>query len=219
MKKIFISVLFIFLLSSCKSSTYIIVSNEKVDGHYIYQKENSGILCNTYWEDIYYSGETFNYGYSFKGCGADMTYFILIGSDEYLYLGDAINQGIITLESLIPELMQLERNPEEFMSDEADYYWLDFHINKQVVYAYAGGECDQNGSETFIINNETYTYSANGCLLDNILFMRIDGEHIPVSSLLNNGIIDSKYLIPLLTKESQEQRLINQPFKRNYPNR
>lgn len=200
MKKILLSFLFVFLLSSCKSSTYIIVSDEPVDGYYIYQKDQSGFLCNTYWEDIYYSGENYNYGYRFKGCSANMTYFINYGNTEYIYLREALDQGIITLESLIPELMQLNRNPEEIMSDEADYYWLDFHIGNQVVYAYAGGECDQNGSETFIINNTTYTYNASGCLKNNILFMRIDGNNTTVASLLNSGIIDGTYLIPLLTE-------------------
>ena len=201
MKKILIILLFVFLLSSCKSTTYIIISDEPVDGYYIYQKENNKILCTTLYKDIFYSGETFNYGYSFKGCSADMNFFIMDGIDNYVYLGVALDQNLITLDSLIPELMELEREPEEIMSDEADYYWLDFHIDGQVVYAYAGGVCDQNGSETFIINGVTYTYSASGCLKDNILFMRIEGVNTPVATLLNDGSINGEYLIPLLTEE------------------
>ncbi|AIO19586.1 hypothetical protein KQ51_01712 [Candidatus Izimaplasma bacterium HR1] len=200
MKKILISFLFILLLSSCQPSSYIIVSVEPVDGYYIYYKEQNGILCNTYWEDIFYSGEIYNYGYSFKGCSANMSYFIKTGDSEYIYLRDALDLEYITLDSLIPELMMLERNPEIIESDEADYYWLDFHIDGKVVYAYAGGECDQNGSETFIIDNTTYTYNASGCLKDNILFMRIDGTDIPVETLLSDGSIDGEYLIPLLVK-------------------
>ena len=201
MKKILLILVFVFLLSSCKSSTYFIVSDEPVDGYYIYQKEHSGIFCNTTYEDVYYSGETYNYGYSFKGCSADMTYFIRDGISNYIYLHEALDQRLISLDSLIPELMQLERNPEEIMSDEADYYWLDFHIEGQVVYAYAGGECDQNGNETFIINGKTYIYNASGCLKDNILFMRIEGVNTPVATLLNDGTINGEYLIPLLTEQ------------------
>lgn len=203
MKKILLSLVFIFLLSACGSSEYIIVSDEAVDGYMIYQKEQNGLFCNSYWEDIYYSGEDYNYGYSYKGCGADMSFFIRYGITDYIYLGDALDQGIITLESLIPQLMELERFPEDFLSDEADYYWLDFHIDKEVVYAYAGGECDLFSSESFVINGKTYTYSASGCLKDNILFMRIEGENIPISTLLNDGTINGEYLIPLLNAVSE----------------
>ncbi len=203
MKKILISFLFVFLLSACKSSTYNIISDEPVDGYYIYQKEHTGLFCNSYYEDVFYSGKLYNYGYSFKGCAADMTFFIMHGIEEYIYLGDALNQGLITLDSLIPELDQLDRNPEEISSDEADYYWLDFYINRKVVYAYAGGECDQFGSETFIINGKTYTYNATGCLKDNILFMRLDGINTPIATLLSNGTINGLYLIPLLTEQTE----------------
>ncbi len=202
MKNILLSLVFVFLLSACRSSTYFIISDDTVDGYYIYQKEQSGLFCNSYWEDIYYSGENYNYGYRSKGCGADMSYFIKHTTTEYIYLRDALDQGLITIESLIPQLMELERNPEEFSSDEADYYWLDFHIDGQVVYAYAGGECDQSGNETFIINGTTYTYSASGCLKDNILFMRIEGNNTPVINLLNDGTINGEYLIPLLNEQS-----------------
>jgi hypothetical protein len=203
MKKILLSLVFVFLLSACKSSTYLEVNEETVDGYIIYQKEPSGLFCNSYWEDIYYSGETFNYGYRFKSCSAEMTFFIIDSNGNYVYLREALEKKLITLDSLIPHLMKLERNPEEFLSDEADYYWLDFHINNNVVYAYAGGECDQAGSETFIINDTTYTYSASGCLKDNILFMRVDGVNIPVSTLINNETINGEYLIPLLTKQTE----------------
>ena len=201
MKKILLILAFVFLLTSCKSSTYFIVSEEPVDGYYIYQKEHSGLFCNTLYEDIYYSGEIYNYGYSFEGCSADMTFFIKDGVSNYTYLHDALDLRLISLDSLRPELMQLERNPEEIMSDDADYYWLDFHIEGQVVYAYAGGECDQNGNETFIINEKTYYYNASGCLKDNILFMRIEGTNTPIATLLNDGSINGEYLIPLLTEQ------------------
>ncbi len=201
MKKILLILLLVFLLTSCKSSKYFVISDETVDGYYIYQKEHNGFFCNTTYEDIYYSGVTYNYGYSFKSCSADMSFFIYDGNSNYIYLRDALEQRLISLNSLRPELMQLQRNPEEIMSDDADYYWLDFHIGRNVVYAYAGGECDQNGNETFIINGKSYVYNANGCLKDNILFMRIDGVNIPVSTLLNDGIIDEDYLIPLLIEQ------------------
>ncbi len=203
MKKILLILVFVFLLTSCKSNTYIIISDEPVDGYFIYQKEHNGIFCNTYYEDIYYSGETYNYGYSFKGCSADMTFFIRDGISNYIYLRDALDQKLISLDSLRPELMQLKRNPEEIMSDEADYYWLDFHIEGNVVYAYAGGECDQNKNETFIINGKTYIYNASGCLKDNILFMRIEGINTPVATLLSDGSINGEYLIPLLEEQSE----------------
>ncbi len=199
MKKI-IPLLLLFLLSACRSTTYIIVSDEPVDGYDILQKESKSVLCNSYWQDVYYSGEVYNYGYRFKSCSPEMTFFILV-NDDYIYLHEALDRGLITLESLRPELNQLERDPEEISSDEADYYWLDFHIGSEVVYAYAGGECDQAGSETFIINQTTYAYSASGCLKENILFMRIDGENIPVATLIENNDIDPNLLIPLLEEQ------------------
>ena len=202
MKRILIILVLVFLLTSCKPNTYSIYNEETVDGYIIYQKEANGIFCNTTYEDIYYSGETYNYGFSFQSCSAEMTFFILNSNSDYVYLEDALNQGLITLDSLIPKLTQLERNPEEIMSDEADYYWLDFHIDGKVVYAYAGGVCDQSGSETFIINGINYEYNANGCLKDNILFMRIDGENIPLATLISDGIIDGEYLIPLLNEQN-----------------
>jgi hypothetical protein len=202
MKKILILLIFTLLLSACGTSTYDIVDEDTVDGYLIYKKEEKGLFCNTYWEDVYYSSETYNFGFSFYGCSASMTFFIMNNDMEYVYIRDALDQGLITLDSLIPHLSQLERNPEEISSDEADYYWLDFHIDGRVVYAYAGGVCDQNGSETFVINGTTYIYSANGCLKDNILFMRIDGENIPIITLLNNGTVDGEYLIPLLIEQT-----------------
>jgi len=150
MKKFIFILMLVLLLTSCSSKSYVIVSEETVDGYFIYQKESKGIFCNTSYEDIYYSGETYNYGYRFKSCGADMTYFIKDGISSYTYLRDALDQKLISLDSLIPELMELTRNPEQILSDNADYYWLDFHIERNVVYAYAGGECDQFGNETFI---------------------------------------------------------------------
>lgn len=201
MKKILLILVFVFLLSACKSTTYTIISDQPVDGYYIYQKEYNKTFCRTTYEDIYYSGETYNYGYSFKGCSADMTFFILDGVSNYIYLRDALDQNLISLDSLRLVLTELERNPEKIMSDEADYYWLDFHIERNVVYAYAGGECDQSGTETFIINGKTYTYSESGCLKDNILFMRIYGVTTPIATLLSDGVIDGEYLIPLLTEQ------------------
>jgi len=198
MKKIVLLLLFILLLTACGTKKYVLVSENLVDGYYIYQKEQSGIFCNSYWEDVYYSGETYNYGYRYKGCGADMSYFILDGV-RYVYLRDALEGGQITLDSLIPELMELDRNPEEF-EDEADYYWLDYHIDGKVVYAYAGGTCEMFSTERFIIDGTTYTYSAGGCLKDNILFMNINGNYTPIQSLLDDGSIDGELLIPLLTE-------------------
>lgn len=203
MKRIVLILVLVLLLTSCNSSTYTIISNEPVDGYDIYEKEHKGIFCNTVYEDIYYSGEVYNYGYSFKGCSASMTYFIGDGISEYIYIRDALDQTLISLDSLKVELTQLDRNPEDIKSDEADYYWLDFHIDRYVVYAYAGGECDQTGSESFIINGITYTYTSSGCLKDNILFIRIDGVNTPVQTLIRDGIISGEYLIPLLTEQQE----------------
>jgi len=177
------------------------MSNRTVDGYQIYEQTHSSLFCKTYYEDVYYSGETYNYGYAFNGCSAEMSFYIIYGG-EYVYLRDALDQGIITLDSLIPVLERLDRHPEEISSEEADYYWLDFHIGRHVVYAYAGGVCDQAGSETFVIDGETYTYSASGCLKDHILYMEIDGEYQDIASLITDGTIDGTYLIPLLTKSS-----------------
>ena len=201
MKKILLSLVLLLLLISCASyspENYHIISNDKVDGYDIYEYEHKGVFCNTYYEDVYYSGKTYNYGFSFYGCSADMTFFIK-KDDEYIYLQNALGQGLISLESLIPELEQLQRYPEEISSEEADYYWLDFHINNKVIYVYAGGECDQNSSEIFIIDGTEYSYSASGCLQDHILFMRENREYVPVAELLMEGDIDGQYLIPLLT--------------------
>lgn len=201
MKKLILILLLPFFLLSCTSNTYITVSNRTVDGYQIYEQPHSSFFCKTYYEDVYYSGETYNYGYAFNGCSSEMSFYIIYGG-EYVYLRDALDQKIISLDSLIPELERLDRHPEEISSGEADYYWLDFHIGRHVVYAYAGGECDQAGTETFVIGGQTYTYSASGCLKDHILFMQIDGEYIDVASLITDGTIDGTYLIPLLNKSS-----------------
>jgi hypothetical protein len=201
MKKLILILILPFFLLSCTSNTYITMSNRTVDGYQIYEQTHSSFFCKTYYEDVYYSGETYNYGYAFNGCSAEMSFYIIYGG-EYVYLRDALDQGIITLDSLIPVLERLDRHPEEISSEEADYYWLDFHIGRNVVYAYAGGVCDQAGSETFVIDGETYTYSASGCLKDHILYMQIDGEYQDIASLITDGTIDGTYLIPLLTKSS-----------------
>ena len=203
MKKLFILLVFLLLLSACRPNDYNIVDEDTVDGYLIYKKQENGLFCNSYWEDVYYSGETTNYGFMFYGCSANMTFFILNEDMEYVYLRDALDQGLITLDSLIPKLSQLERNPEEISSKEADYYWLDFHIGNHVIYAYAGGACDENGSETFVINGINYIYNASGCLKDHILFIRLDGENVPVNTLLKNGTINGEYLIPLLSEQTE----------------
>ena len=201
MKKLILILILPFFLLSCTSNSYITLSNRAVDGYQIYEQTHSSFFCKTYYEDVYYSGETYNYGYAFNGCSAEMSFYIIYGG-EYVYLRDALDQGIITLDSLIPVLERLDRHPEEISSEEADYYWLDFHIGRHVVYAYAGGECDQAGTETFVIDGETYTYSASGCLKDHILYMQIDGEYQDIASLIIDGTIDGTYLIPLLTKSN-----------------
>lgn len=190
--------LLVVLLASCGSPDYEIISENRVDGYYIYEKQHRGLFCNQEFEIVFYSGPEYNYGYRFQGCDPSMTYFILTG-DEYLHLQAAINEGIISIESLLPELDELVRQPEPFESDEADYYWLDFHIMGEVVYAYAGGPCDQVGEEFFEIDGTSYVYEASGCLQDHILFIRRDGEDVPVATLLAQGEIDGRYLIPLLT--------------------
>jgi hypothetical protein len=190
------------LFVSCTNRTpedYITVSDELVDGYFIYEYEHKGLFCNTYYEDIYYSGEDYNYGFSFYGCSPEMTFFI-VRQGEYLYLQYALDQGFITLESLKPLLEKLDRQPEEFSPNKADYYWLDFHINHEVVYAYAGGECNQGYSESFIINELEYTYSATGCMKEHILYLQRDGDYVPISDLILNEEVDGKYLIPLLDK-------------------
>ncbi|MCK4551941.1 MAG: hypothetical protein KAU02_03415 [Tenericutes bacterium] len=203
MKKILLSLVLLLLLISCGSRSpedYHIISDSTVDGYYIYEYEHKGIFCNTYYEDIYYSGAVYNYGFSFYSCSADMTFFIN-KDGEFIYLQVAMEQGLISLESLMPELDELQRHPEEISSDEADYYWLDYHIDHKVVYAYAGGECDLNSSETFIIDGKTYYYNASGCLQDHILFLRVNQEYVTIAKLLMEGEIDGKYIIPLLTEQ------------------
>ncbi|MBN2540313.1 MAG: hypothetical protein JXB08_02180 [Bacilli bacterium] len=202
MKKILLSCLFLLLLISCRSYSpddFHVKSDNLVDGFWIYEYEQEGLFCNTYYEDIFYSGEVYNYGYSYIGCDPSMTYFILY-QDEYIYLQDALDMGLISLASLIPELDTIERHPETISTEEADYYWLDFHIDHSVVYAYAGGVCDLEASETFVINDENYQYTASGCLQEHILFMEIQGDYVPISELLEDGTIDGDLLIPLLDK-------------------
>lgn len=201
MIKTFYAIILILLLSACKSSNYVEIN--QVDGYPLYQKEPSGFHCESKWEDIYYSGEVYNYGFRYTSCSADKSFFIIDENGDYIYIRDALSEGIISLESLIPLLTELKRNPEEFSSSKADYYWLDFHIGPNVVYAYAGGPCDEEKTETFIINNATYTYTASGCLKDNILFLRIDGEEQPISTLLKDGTIQGEVLIPLLKKQNE----------------
>lgn len=202
MKRLILVLLFTFLLSACKAPEYTIKSKNPVDGYDIYEMDHSGPLCNTYYQEVFYSGEIYNYGFRFKACSPGMTYYI-IEAGEYVYLQDALNRGLISVESLLPELEQLERDPEEISSSEADYYWLDFHVNGYVVRAYAGGVCDENNSETFDINGTTYYYNASGCLKDHILYIQIDGTYTPVADLIQNGTIDAELLIPLLTEQSQ----------------
>lgn len=205
MKKILILLSLSFILISCRSyssKSFRLYSETSVDGYFIYERTHNDFFCKTYYEDIYYSDKDYNYGLTFIGCNPDMTFFILV-EDEYVYLHDALEQELISFESLMPLLKMLSRNPETISESEADYYWLDFHINNKVVYAYAGGTCDQKEREYFIINNTEYYYEATGCLNDNILYMEIDGEYLPVKQLIQEDIINGEYLIPLLT-ESQE---------------
>ena len=187
----------VLLLTSCGEPDYEIISSDPVDGYHIYLKERTGLFCGTYYEDVYYSGEVYNYGFRFRACDPSMAVFIKSG-DSYIYLQTALDQGLITMESLLPELQELIRQPEEIESDEADYYWLDFHIGGHVVYAYAGGECDMATTETFVIDGASYGYSATGCLKEHILYMEIDHEYTPIADLIDNGTIDPTYLIPLL---------------------
>jgi hypothetical protein len=210
MKKIFLTIIigFLLLTTACRSnspSKYHIISDNKVDGYDIYRYEHNEFFCRRQYEDIYYSGKEYNYGFSYQACGYDMTFFIKY-EDEFIYLHDAIDQGMITLDSLIPELEELERHPEEISSCKADYFWLDFHISNKVVYAYAGGECDHHSEEIFIIDGHTYFYEASGCLKSHILFMQIEGEYVPLATLLENNLIEGKYLIPLLEEKTEEQK-------------
>lgn len=201
MRKIVLVFVLLLLLVSCnkeESSRYKVISNNPVDGYDIYEYDHSDFFCKTLYEDVFYSGKDYNYGYEFYGCNPDKTFFIK-ENGEYIYLLDAINLGFISIESLIPELNQLTRHPEEISYDEADYYWTDFHILGQVVYVYAGGSCDAFITETFIIDGQSYTYTANGCVKTNTLYMEFEREFVAVADLLAEGKIDGKYLIPFLT--------------------
>lgn len=202
MKKLLL-LLLLLLLTACNSTEYVIVSTGPVDGYYIYEKRKERTACNSVYSDIYYSGDIYNYGYEYVACNWEMHYFILQGED-YVYLQEALEAGTITLDSLRPELHQIEREPEEFEYDvsDADYYWLDFHIDSSVVYAYAGGECDQAGFESFHINGSDYIYEASGCLESHILYMQVDGDYVPIADLITEGTIDGTYLIPLLTEST-----------------
>ncbi len=201
MKKIVLTLLFILLLSACGSSNYVNVNDEYVDGYIIYHKENTGFMCSTYYDEIYYSGPIYNYGFRYKGCSPGMAYYIRNSDGEYIYLHDALEQDLITLESLMPVLSELERIPEEISSSHADYYWMDFHIGGDVIYVYAGGECDQAGEETFFINGDKYTYSASGCLQEHIIYMNYNNEYTPIIDLIESDTVDPLLLIPFLTKE------------------
>lgn len=206
MKKIVIALAMLLLLVSCTSRSpedYHIISKNPVDGYDIYEYQHSSLFCHTEYEDIYYSDETYNYGFIFTGCSPDMAFFILKGN-EYVYLHDALDHGDITLQSLMPELTRLTRHPEEISTKKADYYWLDFHIGRDVVYVYAGGACGEEMTETFTIGGQDYTYTASGCLKDNLLYMEVDGEFQPVQTLLAEGKINGEYLIPLLTRVSPQ---------------
>lgn len=202
MKHVGLLVAVLMMLSACGSSDYVIISEEPVDGYYIYQKQYSSLFCRSFYEDIYYSGPVYNYGYRYKACDPQMTIFIRVGGD-YLYLGEALDQGLVSLESLIPELDQLERHPEEISSTKAGYVWTDFHISGFVVQIYAGGECDQHMTETFVIDGSTYVFEASGCLREHLLYMEIAGEEIPVAELIADGTIDGTLLIPMLTPLSE----------------
>jgi hypothetical protein len=202
MKKGFVLMLLLmmFFLKACVSYSdrnFIIISEDKVDGYDIYEYQHSILLCKNYYEEVYYSGETYNYGFSFYACSHDLTFFIK-KDGEYIDLHDAIDQKIISIESLIPELEKFKREPEIISTKKADYYWLDFHINNRVVYAYAGGACEEHHEEIFLINGESYQYSASGCLKEHILFMKIDESYRPINELLDEGLIEGKYLVPLL---------------------
>jgi hypothetical protein len=191
-------IVLILLLTACKPSEYVLVSDTPIDGYFLYL-ETKQTTCNQTWTDIYYSGESYNYGFEYKACNWEKRVFILYGG-EYEYLRDAVDQGVVTIESLLPYLEQIEREPEEIASDEADYYWMDFHINGDVVYVYAGGECDQAGSEEFLIDGITYEYTASGCLQEHILYMRVDGDEVPIADLILDGTVEPQYLIPMLTE-------------------
>ena len=201
MKKIMIVLFLSFILFSCSNNEkkYKLISEDTVDGYYLYEYDYNDFFCNTYFEDIYYSDDLFNYGFSFEGCNPSVTFFIL-KDGEFIYIEEALDLGYITIESLLPFLERLERHPEEIESDEADYYWLDFYIKGDVVYAYAGGICDQAGSETFTIDGKDYVYEATGCLKEHILYMEVDHEYVPIADLIADETIDGKYLIPLLTE-------------------
>ncbi len=203
MKKILLMLILPFLLISCTSNSpdnYFTISDDLVDGYYIYQNKHNEFFCRTLYEDVYYSDETYNYGFTFYGCSPDASFFI-IHNGEYVYLEAALAEGLISMESLLPLLEQLERESEDLDTEEADYHWLGFFIYGHVVYAYAGGECDQSGTETFIINGTTYTYTANGCLKEHILYMEKYGEYTSCAELIAEGEIDPIYLIPLLTEQ------------------
>jgi hypothetical protein len=200
MKKLLILLSLSVLLVSCKSyssKSFRLYSETDVDGYFVYEKTHNDFFCKTYYEDIYYSGKDYNYGLSFIGCSPDMTFFILV-EDEYVYLHDALDQELISLESLMPLLKMINRDPEIISDDKTDYYWLDFWINDKVVYAHAGGKCGQTRREYFTINNQEYYYEASGCMEDNILYMQIEGEYVSMKQLINEGIIDAEYIIPLL---------------------
>lgn len=200
MKKLLLLIMCLIFLFGCQTHSpddYQIISDNPVDGYDIYQLVHQGFMCNDEYRDIYYSDASYNYGFSFQGCSPDMTFFVK-HEGTYVYLKSALEQGLLSIESLLPELTPYEREPEAIASDETDYYWLDFYIMGQVVYAYAGGPCDQAGTEVFVINGTLYAYEATGCLENNILFMEVDHEYVAVAQLLQEGKIDGVYLIPLL---------------------
>jgi hypothetical protein len=192
----------LFLLTSCSNEQkYSIAFDQTVDGYYIYKFKHNNVICRTTYTDIYYSGDTYNYGLSFQSCSHDMTYFIKM-NDTYIYLQNAINQGLISIDSLLPNLEKFPRDPEEISTKKTDYYWLDFYINGNVVYAYAGGHCNDELIETFELDNATYYYKTFGCQdnqINHILYVNINRTMIPLSEFIQNQDIDPLLVIPLLT--------------------
>ena len=189
--------LFLLTLSACDGWKYEIISEGTVNGYYIYEKVPTGAIETAYFEDIYLSEEDYNYGFGYSGGERDERFFIR-KEGKYIYLRQALEDGLITIDTLLPELNQFERQPGEVSSSSTGYHWLDFYINGQPVYLFAGGECDQAGHEMFTIDGIKYLYHASGCLQDHLLYMNLEGYWVSVSSLIDDDTIDGELLIPIL---------------------
>jgi hypothetical protein len=188
MKKIMMVLMIslVMVLSGC-GLNYEVISENKVDGYDIY-KVKQGMTCEAYFEDVYYSDSDYVYFYGYSGCSAQEMFLIKDGY-EFIYLRDAIEEGLITVESLMAELHQRERY-DVYYSEGPKYVGIDFYIDGVEVLEYASNTCLETGVEVLYVGDEyVYTYPINNCGYNHALYMYVNDEYVTVSSLLDDGVI------------------------------